>query len=150
MRILVFDPGENTGWVEAEYDESGLRTNLTGGTAVRDHAKVAELFDIFNPTHIVYETFNLYPGMARNGTMNWNSFYPCEVIGVIKYLAQRKGLPIYGQSPSIKKYSGGLQQDWVVLRERCAATEHMKDAYLHLKYFERNNKDFRSLLKASQ
>ena len=91
---------ENTGWVEAEYDERGLRTNLTGGTAVRDHAKVAELFDIFNPTHIVYETFNLYPGMARNGTMNWNSFYPCEVIGVIKYLAQRKGLPIYSSITS--------------------------------------------------
>ena len=150
MRILVFDPGENTGWVEAEYNESGLRTNLTGGTVIRDHKKIAELFDIFNPTHIVYETFNLYPGMARNGTMNWNSFYPVEVIGIIKLMAIRRNLPIFGQAPSTKKYSGGLQQDWTELRERCDATEHMKDAYLHLKYFERNNKEFKNALKAFQ
>lgn len=138
MRVLYFDPGENTGWCFAEYNAEGLRISLTGGTVVRDHMKVAELFHVFNPTHVVYETFNLYPGMARNGTMNWNSFYPCEVIGIIKYFAQRGNLPIFGQAPSIKKYSGGLQQDWVALRERCDATEHMKDAYLHMKYFERN------------
>lgn len=138
MKILVFDPGENTGWVEAEYDEKGKRLCLTGGTVVRNHQGVAELFDIFNPTHVVYETFNLYPGMARSGTMNWNSFYPCEVIGIIKLLSSKRNLQIFGQAPSIKKFSGGLQEDWVALRQCCGATEHMKDAYLHLKYFERN------------
>lgn len=150
MTVIVFDPGENTGYAVAEYNEEGLRTNLTGGTVVRNHLGIAELFDIFNPDMVVYETFNLYPGMARNGTMNWNSFYPCEVIGIIKYFAARRNLPLYGQAPSIKKFSGGLQQDWVTLRERCAATEHMKDAYLHLKYFERNNKDFKAFWKRTQ
>lgn len=138
MRILVFDPGENTGWVAAEYASDKTRIDLVGGTVVRNHVGVAELFDMFNPTHIVYETFNLYPGMAHKGILNWNSFYPCEVIGVIKYRAQCRGIPLFGQAPSIKKYSGGLKEDWKILRERCNATEHMKDAYLHLKYFERN------------
>ena len=136
MTILVFDPGENTGWVAAEVSENGAIT-LTGGTAVRDHRLVAELFTIYYPDIVVFERFNLYPGMAR--TMSWNSFYPCEVIGVIRYLCQKNDIKYFEQAPSIKKFSGGLQKDWEMLRKKCEVTEHTKDAYLHLKYFLRNH-----------
>ena len=45
------------------------------------------------------------------------------------------------QAPSIKKYFGGFKDDWYKLKELCSqieVTEHTKDAYQHLKYFERN------------
>lgn len=135
--ILVFDPGENTGWVCEETWDTG-KVTLVGGTAVRSHKKVAELFHIYNPTLVVFERFNLYPGMAK--TMSWNSFYPCEVIGVIRYLCESRNIPYVEQAPSIKKFSGGLDDRWRLLREHFEITEHTKDAYLHLKYYLRNRK----------
>lgn len=134
---LVFDPGENTGWVAQEVYEDG-RVVLRGGTVVRDHRQVVELFDIYHPTQVVFERFNLYPGMAK--TLSWNSFYPCEVIGVIKYLCRSRNIPWTEQAPSIKKYSGGLDENWKILRSCCEVTEHTKDAFLHLKYYLRNKK----------
>lgn len=134
--ILVFDPGENTGWVCEETE--GDVTMLRGGTAVRDHRLIAELFDVFHPTLVVFERFNLYPGMAK--TLSWNSFYPCEVIGVIRYLCASRNIPYVEQAPSIKKFSGGLDDRWVELRKMCEVTEHTKDAYLHLKYYKHNRK----------
>lgn len=142
MSILVFDPGEHTGWCCAEYDATAESWVLRGGTADKDHRCVAELFDIYNPSIVVFERFNLYPGMAK--TLSWNSFYPCEVIGVIRYLCAKKNIKTYEQAPSIKKFSGGLKDDWKLLKDNSTGiskqgvTEHTKDAYLHWKYFERN------------
>lgn len=130
-KILVFDPGESTGWVSITADG-----HLVGGTAVRDHTKVAALIKAFEPDVVVFERFNLYPGMAKS--LSWNSFYPCEVIGVIKYLCMTWSIRQVQQAPGIKKYSGGLDEDWIELRKRCTCTEHTKDAFLHLKYFFRN------------
>lgn len=73
-------------------------------------------------------------------TLSWNTFYPCEVIGVIKVAAQLLGIPIVEQAPSTKKFSGGLDENWKTLRENYEVTEHTKDAYLHLRYFLRNYK----------
>lgn len=141
--VLVFDPGEHTGWCCAtSTDATCSNWQLVGGTADKDHRAVAELIYLYQPDIVVFERFNLYPGMAK--TLSWNSFYPCEVIGVIRYLCMKRGIHVYEQAPSIKKFSGGLQQDWKQLRENSAnlsaqgVTEHSKDAYLHWKYFERN------------
>lgn len=130
--ILVFDPGESTGWV---FKERGGR--LTGGTCKKNHLEVAERIQLLSPDIVVLERFNLYPSMAKS--LAWNSFYPCEVIGVIRYLCDRSGIPVVEQAPSVKKYYGGQKPDWDVLRSLSkGVTEHTKDAYMHLKYFERN------------
>lgn len=132
--ILVFDPGDHTGWVFR--DANG---RVVGGTCGKSHAQVAECIDVLQPDICVFERFNLYPQMAKS--LAWNSFYPCEVIGVIRYLCTQKNIPIVEQAPSIKKYFGGFQDDWTRLKEICdpkEVTEHTKDAYQHLKYFERN------------
>ena len=141
--VLVFDPGEHTGWCCARnYDSTGDHWELRGGTADKDHRRVVELLDIYMPDIVVLERFNLYPGMAK--TLSWNSFYPCEVIGVIKWWCSKHYVPLYEQAPSIKKFAGGLQADWKALKEASVnlstqgVTEHTKDAYLHWKYFERN------------
>lgn len=136
LKVLVFDPGENTGWNYAEIADGNKLKYLTGGTTVRSHMGVAELFTIYNPDLVVFESFHMYPGMAK--TLSWNSFYPCEVIGVIRYMCDKMGIQYYEQAPSIKKFSGGLDNDWVMLRQREQTTEHCKDAFLHLKYFRRN------------
>lgn len=153
MKLLIFDPGENTGWLFAEFDSIdatsfgvlqpeyllGNVVDIRIGTSVRSHMGIAELFHIYDPDVVVYETFNMYPGKAKE--LSWNSFYPCEVIGIIKYLAEKNKCRIFGQAPSTKKYSGGLDEMWIMLRKKYpdGATEHSKDTFLHFKYFLRNN-----------
>lgn len=130
--VLVFDPGESTGWCFRDRDG-----RVVGGTCGKHHIEVAERIQVLGPDIVVLERFNLYPQMAKS--LAWNSFYPCEVIGVIRYLCAKYHIPIVEQAPSVKKYFGGFQKDWEQLKELSQdVTEHTKDAYMHLKYFERN------------
>lgn len=138
MLIIVFDPGESTGWVSVEVDpDSKLPRQLRGGTVPR----ALDGFDFLvekakayiGKVVIVYETFQLFPGRAKS--LAWETFYPIEVIGVLKYIF--KDFEIVGQQPSVKKYSGGIDETWSSYKDR-GITEHTKDAYLHLKYYIRN------------
>ena len=132
--VLVFDPGESTGWCFRSSE--GI---VTGGTCPKDHKSVADRIYTLCPDIVVMERFNLYPQKAQS--LAWNSFYPCEVIGVIRFLCDSRGITLIEQAPSVKKYFGGFKEDWDRLKETCkcfSVTEHTKDAYQHLKYFERN------------
>lgn len=137
--ILVFDPGESTGWCYRGFDGS-----VYGGTARKDHLEVAGLIYSIGPDIVVLESFHLYPQMAKS--LSWNSFYPCEVIGVIKLVCMQEKIPFVEQAPSVKKYFGGFQKDWdtigaipaIMNQFSRGVTEHTKDAYMHLRYFERN------------
>lgn len=131
LKILALDPGESTGWVLGTE-----HTAIRGGTCKRNHVEVAQLIKDEKPDIIVLERFNLYPGMAKS--LAWNSFYPCEVIGVIKYLAMEYSMTIVEQAPSVKKYAGDIKKygDWQFIKDRCSnVTEHTKDAYQHFRYF---------------
>lgn len=128
--VLVFDPGESTGWVCRHRDGS-----LSGGTCCKDHRDVVNIIELFEPDIVVFERFNLYPGMAKS--MSWNSFYPCEVIGVIRYKCDLHKIPYIEQAPSVKKFAGELSEEWFEFKRYHAVTEHTKDAYQHLRYFER-------------
>lgn len=132
QKILCLDPGESTGWVLGTEDCA-----IRGGTCKRNHLEVAQLLIDEKPDVIVLERFNLYPGMAKS--LAWNSFYPCEVIGVIKYIAMSADVPIIEQAPSVKKYAGDIKGrvDWEMIKDRCSGvTEHTKDAYQHYRYFQ--------------
>lgn len=137
--ILVFDPGESTGWCFQTFNGT-----VYGGTARKDHLEVANLIYTTRPDIVVLERFNLYPQMAKS--LSWNSFYPCEVIGVIKYACMDLNIPVVEQAPSIKKYFGGFQSDWDTIGKldfqlepySKGVTEHTKDAYMHYRYFLRN------------
>lgn len=130
--ILSFDPGDHTGWCYVDRHGS-----IVGGTVLRNHAEVAKLISENRPDIVVLERFNLYPQMAKS--LAWNSFYPCEVIGVIKYMCQILEIPVVEQAPSIKKYFGGYKEDWEILKAKSTeVTEHTKDAYQHYRYFLRN------------
>ena len=132
-KILALDPGESTGWVFCDGD-----ADLLGGTIPKDHGKVATLIQQMSPDIIVVERFNLFPHMAKH--MTWNTFYPCEVIGVIKYIASMLSIIVCEQAPADKKFAGGYAQDWYNMKGAYNLSEHTKDAYLHLKYFMRNRK----------
>ena len=132
--ILCFDPGDHTGWCYQDENDA-----VVGGTCQKNHLEIAECIQLHPADIIVIERFNLYPQMAKS--LAWNSFYPCEVIGVIRYICMRDQVPIVEQAPSVKKYFGGFKDDWYKLKELCDpkdVTEHTKDAYMHYRYFLRN------------
>lgn len=133
-KILCLDPGESTGWVVGTEEKA-----IRGGTCGRNHLEVAQLILDERPDVVVLERFNLYPGMAKS--LAWNSFYPCEVIGVIKYMAMAVAgdILLVEQAPSVKKYAGEIKgrEDWEFIKSRCSrVTEHTKDAYQHYRYFQ--------------
>lgn len=128
--VLALDPGESTGWCYLDRDNKML-----AGTEPKEHLKVYQIIESLDPDIVVYETFNLYPGKAQK--LIWNSFYPCEVIGVIKAVCACNCIDLVGQAPSIKKYAGPLPQKYIKLSERTKLTEHSKDACQHLCYYLR-------------
>ena len=146
MIVATFDPGNHTGWVL--YDTE-IKHFINAGTLLEDDMPMSLdfLFELYDIDVVVYETFNLYPALAKQ--LSWNSFYPVEVIGQIKLLAQQhRCKSIVGQQPSIKKFAGQPSaEDIAYLRSLTKTedfggkfTEHTKDAYLHLLYYLRFNK----------
>lgn len=142
LSVICFDPGDHTGWIFR--DHAG---RLQGGTVFhgkniwQDIYALKVLLNELRPDVIVYETFHLYPGAAKH--LAHNEFYPVQMIGVICSLAYAMGIPpdrVIRQAPSVKKFSGGLDQRWQnYVHEHPGdpeRTEHTKDSYLHLRYFE--------------
>nr|DAF76533.1 MAG TPA: HOLLIDAY JUNCTION RESOLVASE [Caudoviricetes sp.] len=137
MRAMILDPGESTGYlcVDLEGDEYEI---YTGGTLPKDHYKVFSKIRELHPDLLIYETFHMYPGKAKS--LSWNSFYPCEVIGVIKLTATTANIKqVVELAPSTKKYAGGFDNPiWISFRKTHEYTEHTKDTWLLFQYWYRN------------
>jgi len=89
--VLAIDPGKTTGWafvVGGAYD-GGLFASWSG---------VDILLDTFQPDVVVVESFRLFPHMAK--TLIGSTFPTVEVIGVVKYLAKLRDIPLVLQEPS--------------------------------------------------
>ena len=137
--VICFDPGNHTGWCARNCVGEVYGGTIFNQDFAKDARAIEKLFDLFVPDTIVFETFHLYPGAAKH--LAHNDFYTVQLIGVIKYIALIRNIETIEQAPSVKKYSGGLDERWKILRRDVAFTEHVKDAYLHLKYFERFNEN---------
>lgn len=135
MSVIALDPGNSTGWVFREADGS-----LSGGTCGENHEHVWKLLEQYKPTIVVYETFQMYPGKAQK--LIWNTFYPCEVIGVVKLWCMLNNAQLVGLQPSVKKFAlanSELELWKTVERYGAPATEHMRDAVRLLRYYERHH-----------
>lgn len=135
MSVIALDPGNSTGWVRRDDDGS-----LVGGTCGEDHTQVWDLLCECEPRVVVYETFQMYPGKAQK--LIWNTFYPCEVIGIIKLWCMLNEVDLVGLQPSVKKFAlANSELDlWkTVERYGAPATEHMRDAVRLLRYYERHH-----------
>jgi len=135
MTILSIDPGESTGWVTWL---SGA-DRLQGGTIKHNRKQLWNLLTTIQPAIIVFEEFVLYPTHAKS--LIWNTFYTCEIIGIIKlYVDLTPNVKLVKQSASNKKYSGAKSSDelWQSLIGK--TTNHTFDAYIHLVYYLRTNK----------
>jgi len=123
--ILSLDPGEQTGYIVGCAVDEGYGVTIAGQFPLWH--MVESLIDSYKPSAIVYESFRLYPQAAR--AKSWSSFPTVEVIGVVKYLAEKYGIKLVAQPASIKKN--------VALKRHVVGVTgpHARDALRHLIYF---------------
>lgn len=139
MIVLTLDPGNSTGWLLCEVSPDGSFKIISGGTLGESHPEVAQKILEASPSLVIYETFHMYPGKAAS--LAWNSFYPCEVIGVIKYICSAQSINTCPLAPSTKKYAGGFKHpEWEHFRSTHEYTEHTKDTWLLFQYWYRNKR----------
>jgi hypothetical protein len=138
MRILAFDPGDHTGWVYYDGDLTSHNC-IYGGTVVYNFSEIAAIIKGFQPNIIVYETFKLYAKAAPK--LAGDQFYTCQVIGVIKYLAELEDRKYVNQDASCKQFSG-TSADLIRNCSKSIAgwTNHTTDALYHVFYYLRNHK----------
>jgi len=133
MLILALDPGETTGYVVAEVD--GLDYDIKISGQFPSWQRLEELITYWPPGVIIYEAFYLSPQIAKFKTRS--TMPTVEVIGVLKYLAQKYAIrQLVAQSPahkemvSLPRYIAGV------------SGPHARDALKHLiAYLRRTNAD---------
>ena len=132
MLILALDPGETTGYVIAEAD--GLDYDIKISGQHPNWRQLEGLINYWSPDAIVYEAFYLSPQIAKFKTRS--TLPTVEVIGVLKYLAQKNKTKLIAQPPSAKEV--------VSLSRYIAGVSgpHARDALKHLiAYLRRTNAD---------
>lgn len=149
-RILAIDPGEKVGWAHgdlgwehpADYDQ-GLPPVLVitghGITPLKDFAvKLSEVFGDYDV--VVYETFRLYPHMARK--LVGNDMQTAQLVGMIRLCSWlNPATKLVSQGATIKKTAekripNELPQVQVILDRMPKSHDdaHDGDALLHLGY----------------
>lgn len=126
MKILGIDPGEHTGVVLMDTDQP----NALKATLVVTWHGLDDIIHTHHPDIIVMESFRLYPHMAQ--TMIANDFPSSQVIGVVKYLAEKVNIPVAMQPASMAKY---------VKPKRMFPSPHLHDAYCHIEAYRRKHGD---------
>ena len=131
MLILALDPGETTGYVIAEIDGINYDIKLSGQHP--NWRQLEGLINYWSPDAIVYEAFYLSPEIAKFKSRS--TLPTVEVIGVLKYLAQKYSVrQLIAQPPSAKEL--------VTLPRYVAGVSgpHARDALKHLiAYLRRTN-----------
>lgn len=133
MRILALDPGERTGWAAGTWDGEELTDVTQGVAALKDMALALEK-NIHKYDVVVYETWRLYPHMAKK--LVGNDMQPSQMVGMIRLLSWLH--------PSVKLKSFGADVKNTALKTipqslkrrlaRCSE-EHDKDALLLLWHY---------------
>lgn len=132
--ILSIDPGETTGYAILKAGES--QTIKYDKETTDMLIKTGELnlwYDLENLIEeslcdiIVYEEFKLYPWRAKQ--KHWSTFPTAQVVGVIKYLANKFDLPVLGQGADAKDHYDDKKLKWCNLYK--GRSPHERDAIRH-------------------
>lgn len=136
MNILSIDPGETSGFCiakkvnELEYNKKDREIFERIGEKERYYG-FETIFYKFNIDILVYEEFKLYPWKAKQ--KSWSTFPTVEVIGVLKYLAEKHDIKIIGQGADAKDFFDNKKLKWIGLYDGFSA--HERDAIRHALYY---------------
>jgi hypothetical protein len=89
--------------------------------------QMCEIIEVTQFDAVVIEEFRLYPWMAQN--LGFNDMKTSQMIGALKFLANRIGSPVHMQPASIKKPAFARMKAEGF--EMPKGTQHAKDAVAH-------------------
>lgn len=130
MNIIAIDPGDVHVGVATRIGPGKeiLATEVDADKAIEF---VEELLRVIDDPVLVVEEFVLYPGLALE--QSWSPMATAEMIGVIKYLARTREVPIVMQGAQIKK---PIKKQCRARKIDCSHSSiHAEDAKLHLIYY---------------
>lgn len=147
-RVLAIDPGERVGWARAvlhpdgvlrwtdpdtEGTCPGVRDVVQGVTPLKDFAlKLGEVFGEYDT--VVYETWRLYPHMAKK--LIGNDMQPSQMVGIIRYCAWlNPKVKLVSQGADTKNLADNAYGAWLAPRFELSTEEHDKDALRHLVWY---------------
>lgn len=131
--ILAIDPGERVGWAVGAVHSDILTVTGQGVNPLRDFAiKLVQSAHKYDT--IVYETWRLYPHMAK--TMVGNDFQPAQLVGMIRLATWLEpSVRLVSQGASIKNTAIRTMPDVIQERMEHSSEQHDKDALMHLSYY---------------
>ena len=132
--VLAFDPGFTTGVAVARLHPTEFIPVLL--REVGWHERLGDLMVLFSQFEgmvetVVCEDFALYPSKAKEQIRS--RFPSVQVIGNLQMLCELFSLPLVMQSPSVKAHALLLPEHRALLKK--AKSEHVNDAYKHLRYW---------------
>lgn len=133
MNFVSIDPGDiHVGWVRWEDSQPVHLEELTPDECAKQ-MKFLRGQDV-----IALEDWRLYPDKAN--TMIGSDMPTCQLIGVIKYLAEENGIPVLMQGAGIKEPTRGVlrHRDVTLLSKQMGLSDHVQDAELHGYHFMLN------------
>jgi hypothetical protein len=147
-KILAIDPGERVGWASGivypeatvegadgmpKEEATSLDVTDQGVHQLKDFAmslgKNIEKYDT-----VVYETWRLYPNMAKR--MVGNDMQPSQLVGIIRYLGWiHPQINLVMQGANIKKTAEKTMPDWMIEQMTKSSEQHDQDALMHLWHY---------------
>lgn len=142
MRCLSIDPGGHNGVSLWEYDIQGNYEMILADAI--NKFELYQYLETMNLDLIIYEGFRLYADKAQ--TMINNELETPQIIGVIKYIAYKRGIPLEMQMATCKRF---FDDNRIKKMGFNPPTMHAKDSirhFLHFYYFVGKYGDKRRLL----
>lgn len=146
MKILAVDPGITTGYAFTEWDMSNklpmevpFYTKLPEDKIKRYQGKYHRDFENlmlkYNPDVIVMENFRIYPSKAKS--LIGDEMETSQVIGIVKYIAHKKQVPVILQmaSQAKKAFPREKLERLGINPSQNDEVRHSGDAVKHLLYF---------------
>lgn len=87
------------------------------------------LYGVPTVDELIVESFHLYPGKAHE--QSFSQMFTCEVIGVLRWLAWRGGVPFITQPASIKKPTSAILRAKGIRLKSIGKGQHVTDAEWH-------------------
>lgn len=129
--ILAIDPGKHTGW--ARFVD-GINTEFG---VLHDEAEIWPWLAVQVPNIFVVEDYKIRDETQGGFNHQFQSVFPAQVIGAIRFYAFVRGIPVVLQQPTIKRVASGMLTGKPYKKQ---SNRHWWDAHLHGGYFIKTNK----------
>jgi hypothetical protein len=128
--IIALDPGKHTGF--AKFVD-GIMTEFG---VLHDEAEIYPWLVKQTPNLFVVEDYKIRDENHGGFDHQWQSVFPAQVIGAVRFYALIRGIPVVMQQATIKRAAAPMCSGKPYKKQ---ANKHHYDAWLHGAYFIKKN-----------